>query len=220
MSGMSTVDLAVELRESVRGITREQYDDLVRHGHLVDDKVELLRGVIVEMAAKGPPHDIAVEFLTMRFARGVAETHSVRTQSPWAASEDSQPEPDLAVVTAGWQYTTPRGHPRGAHLIVEVSASSLRRDLGVKAAIYAEAGAPAYWVVDLNAREVVVHTDPVDGAYASVVRNAAPAVLTAVGVDMPLADLFAFTFRLDQTRAGKVWRGRLTWPSRLWARES
>lgn len=198
MAAMTTAEIARELGDDLRGLTRVEYDTLVDAGLLADEKVELLRGMIVEMAAKGVPHDLAVEWLNMRFARRLPEHLHVRVQSAWAATDDSEPEPDLAIVPAGW---TARGgvrsHPQVAELIIEVAASSLQRDLRTKAGIYAEAGLVEYWVVDLAAREVVVHTDPADGVYREVHRVAAPAVLTAAGVDAPLADLFAFTFGDD-----------------------
>lgn len=195
MDAMTTLEIAGELGDSLRGLTRREYDVLVETGVLKDERVELLRGMIVEMAAKGVPHDMAVQWLNMWLARRVPERLHVRVQSAWAATEDSEPEPDLAVVPARW--TPPdgvRSHPQIAELIVEVAASSLRRDLRIKAPIYAEAGVPLYWVIDLDVREVVVHTDPVEGAYRSVMRHDPADVISACGVDVPLAQLFAFAF--------------------------
>lgn len=193
MAAMTTAQLAHEFGDEVRGLTRAEYDTLVEAGLLVDEKVELLRGVIVQMAAKGVPHDRAAEWLTMHLARRLPRDLHVRVQSAWAATDDSEPEPDLAIVPARRRDSL-RSHPRVATLIVEVAASSLRRDLRTKAAIYAEAGLAEYWVVDVVAREMVVHRDPVDGVYRDVRRTAPPALLTVAGVDVPLADLFAFVF--------------------------
>ncbi len=195
MDAMRTLEIAGELGDSLRGLTRREYDALVETGALEDARVELLRGMVVEMAAKGVPHDMAVQWLNMWLARRVPDHLHVRVQSAWAASADSEPEPDLAVVPARWSPPDGvRSHPQVAELIAEVAASSLRRDLRVKAPIYAEAAVPSYWVIDLDAREVVVHTDPVEGVYRSVVRHGAADVLSACGVDVPLADLFAFAF--------------------------
>ncbi|CAN5860834.1 hypothetical protein BH24ACT15_BH24ACT15_00570 [soil metagenome] len=195
MAAMTTLETAQEFGEDLRGITRAQYDTLIEAGQLVDEKVELLRGMIVEMASKGVPHDMAVQWLTMWFARRLPEDLHVRSQSAWAATADSEPEPDLAIVPARWPAPDGmRTHPHLAELLIEVAASSLRRDLGVKAGIYAEAGLAHYWVVDLPAREVVVHSAPVEGVYQHIRREAAPGVLTAVDIQVPLADLFAFAF--------------------------
>ncbi|WP_370323813.1 Uma2 family endonuclease [Euzebya sp.] len=192
---MTTLEIAGELGEAVRGLTRREYDALVETGVLEDEPVELLRGMVVTMAAKGVPHDMAVQWLNMWLARRLPDHLHVRVQSAWAATDDSEPEPDLAIVPARWSPPDGvRSHPQVAELVVEVAGSSLRRDLVVKAPIYAEASVPAYWIVDLGARQVVVHTDPVDGVFAAVSRHRADEVLMACGIEVPLADLFAFTF--------------------------
>ena len=89
----------------------------------------------------------------------------VRSQSPLAASDESEPEPDVAVLPPGAYLDD---HPRAAHLVVEVADSSRAKDLGVKARLYAEMGVPDYWVVDLARRELVVHRDPAPDRYREV----------------------------------------------------
>jgi Uma2 family endonuclease len=77
-------------------------------------------------------------------------------------------------------------------LLIEVSDDSLSRDLGLKAAIYADHGVRDYWVVDVEARRVIVHRDPTDEGYRSVQRfeaGAEVAALLAPGLTMKLADL-------------------------------
>ena len=134
MAAMTALEMARELGQDVRGLTRTEDDALVETGLLSDEKVELLNGMIVQLAAKGVPHDTVVQWLTMRFARRLPEHLHVRVQSGWAATNDSEPEPDLAIVPARW--TAPggaRSHPHLAELIIEVAASSLRRGLRIKA---------------------------------------------------------------------------------------
>lgn len=196
MHSMTMVEVAESVDEPVRGLTRREYDALIAAGHLVDEKVELLRGVMVEMASKGIPHEMAIQWLTMHLARRLPEHLHVRVQSAWAATDDSEPEPDLSIVPARLPLPPDgvRTHPQVAELIVEASDSSLRRDLGIKAEIYAEAGQRHYWVLDLRRREVVVHTDPVDGRYAHVERVGPPAVLETCGIAVPLAEWLAFAF--------------------------
>lgn len=110
----------------------------------------------------------------MFLVKRLPERLHMRVQSAFAASEDSQPEPDIAVVPAEWPRYELRSHVPIAELIIEVSATSLRKDLIVKSTIYAENGVDTYWVIDVAAREVVVHTNP---------------------IDVPLADMFAFAIR-------------------------
>lgn len=86
--------------------------------------------------------------------------------TPIAATDLSEPEPDLAVFPPSYSYR--RRHPRQASLLFEVSDTSLCRDLAIKSRIYARAGVPDYWVVDLVDRLVIVHRDPRGDAYAEV----------------------------------------------------
>lgn len=195
MAAMTTQDIALELRQELRGITRQEYDTLVDAGHLWDEKIELLRGMIVEMSPKGLEHDDFIEWLNMFLVKRLPERLHLRVQSAFAASEDSQPEPDIAVVPADWPRHELRSHVPIAELIIEVSATSLRKDLIVKSTIYAENGVDTYWVIDVAAREVVVHTTPIDGQYTSVRRVASSEVIDAVGIEVPLADMFAFAIR-------------------------
>jgi Uma2 family endonuclease len=89
----------------------------------------------------------------------------VRIQAPFAASDGSEPEPDLALVPLG-EYD--EAHPGVAHLLVEVAQSSLGIDRTTKGQLYAECGVPEYWVVNLVDGLVEVHTETVRGTYARV----------------------------------------------------
>ncbi|PWJ53525.1 Putative restriction endonuclease [Quadrisphaera granulorum] len=147
------------------GITREQFDRMVGPDGYDSPPVELLEGVLVEVVPQGGEHNDVVGELGQMLAQAVRPPWRVRTHSPFAAGVRSQPEPDVAVV-----LRRPGAHPDTAALIVEVAQSSQRLDLVHKPRVYAAAGVPVYWVVDLPAREVVVHSDLVDGGYASVER--------------------------------------------------
>ncbi len=193
MSAMSTAELIAQMDAPVHGLTRQQYDLLVDHGLLQDEPVELLRGMIVEMSPTGRPHGLAVQWLNMWFARHLADDLHVRVQSGMSATADSAPEPDLAVVPAAWARSASTPHPADALLVIEVAESSLRRDLGIKAQVYAEALVPTYWVLDLAARQMVVHTAPSEGRYTRVERVGDTAELAAVGVTISMADLLAFS---------------------------
>lgn len=129
------------------------------------ERVELLYGMVVTMSPHGPPHDSAVEELTELLVRALAGRARVRIQSAFAASDGSEPEPDVAVVPKGAHH---QGHPTEAWLIIEVAESSLKKDRGLKAQLYAESGVPEYWVVNLPDRLIEVHSEIVGGAYARV----------------------------------------------------
>jgi Uma2 family endonuclease len=87
----------------------------------------------------------------------------VRVQSPFVAPDESEPEPDVAVVAPGAYLD---GHPRTASLIVEVADSSLARDRA-KAKLYAAASVDEYWVVNLVDDVVEVHREPLGEGYAT-----------------------------------------------------
>ena len=147
-----------------RGMTRGQYDALVDTGLLEGEPVELLEGVLVQVSPQGEQHTDAVMLLTRCLVPRLPEPWFLRVQSPLAATDRSEPEPDLAVA----QRTVGR-HPSTAALVIEVSVSSHRTELSVKAGVYA-AAVTEYWVLDLPAREVVVHTQPGPSGYALVRR--------------------------------------------------
>jgi len=151
--------------EHPRPLRRNEYDRLVEDGLFGDERIELLEGVLVEMTPAGARHADVVGRLTMLLVPALVGRALVRVQSPLAISNESEPEPDLAVVAiADYQ----REHPRHSLLVVEVAEASLRKDLGVKATLYARAQVTEYWVVDLSTRTVRRHTDPANDGYTQV----------------------------------------------------
>jgi Uma2 family endonuclease len=155
--------------ESTRPLSRREYEALVRLGTFEGERVELLYGTLVTMSPHGPEHDEATNDLAERLIAALGERAKVRVQSAFAASDESEPEPDLAVVP---RRSYRDAHPDEAYLIVEVARSSLAKDRGIKARLYAESGVEEYWVVDLKAGAVEVHRDPRDGTYATRTRHA------------------------------------------------
>jgi Uma2 family endonuclease len=163
------------LPERTRPLRRAEYDKLVDLGVFEGEKIELLQGVLVEMSPQGFEHAEVLRRLTELLVTAFVGRATVQVQSPIAASDESEPEPDFAVIPRG-NYS--RAHPEVAHLVVEVSVSSLRKDSGLKASIYAAAGIPVYWIVNVPARRVVVHDTPVNGMYQRVVTVDEQAILT------------------------------------------
>jgi Uma2 family endonuclease len=140
--------------------TAEHYFRLVDEGVLEpDDRVELLEGVVVAMAPQNTPHAAGVTRLTKALMKAVGARAVVRIQLSFIASPYSVPEPDAAVVP-GRVEDYDHAHPRTALLIVEVADSSLKQDRLTKAMIYAAAGIPQYWIVNVVDQQVEVHRDP------------------------------------------------------------
>jgi Uma2 family endonuclease len=148
-----------------RRLRRSEYDELVGHGFFQNERVELIRGMLVERSPIGPSHSNPVDVLTEILVLGLVGVARVRIQQPFVAADESEPEPDVAVVPAG-SYA--HRHPDTALLIVEVAESSLDHDRNTKAPLYAESGVVEYWIVDVKSQTVEVHDLVSGGRYGRV----------------------------------------------------
>lgn len=140
--------------------TRVEYEQMIEHDLFrPEERVELVDGEILRMAAQNSPHMTAVglvdDALRAAFGAGV----HIRAQGPLAVDPMSMPEPDVAVV-GGSRRDYRNEHPESALLIVEVADTTLSFDRRWKANLYARAGIPEYWIVNLGARQLEVHRDP------------------------------------------------------------
>ena len=144
------------------GLTVADYFRRIETGKLDSaDRVELWNGQIVNKMSKNPPHQAALTKLMRSLFRLVPEGWFPTQESPVSIGDNKVPEPD-AMVLRGDVNDFSQHPPAGkdAALIIEVSASSLGRDLGAKKTAYAAEGVPYYWVVNLTARRVEVHSEP------------------------------------------------------------
>jgi Uma2 family endonuclease len=158
-------DLDDEQAGPVRRFTRAEYDRLVAAGWFEDERIELLDGVLFEMAPIDPAHSYAGDRLRTLLERGIAGRAFIKSGTPFAASDISEPQPDLFVVPEGEYWSD---HPPHAFLVVEVSRSSLRRDRGRKARIYSAAAVDEYWIVNHIDRVVEIYRDPGEGGWRTV----------------------------------------------------
>lgn len=159
----------------VRPLTADEVLRMVELGVLSEDEpVELLHGVLTEVSPKSPAHEAVKLRLIRWLAPGMAAgTYDVRVEAPIVVPDrTSLPEPDIAVVAAPGD---PLRHPTTALLVVEVAVSSLAIDTKVKPALYAAAGVPELWVVDVDARRLRVLTEPGPGGYLRLDVLAPPA---------------------------------------------
>jgi Uma2 family endonuclease len=178
-------------------ITCEQYDLMMRSGAFDGEhrrRVELIRGEIVPMSPIGALHEVLVDRLAeWSFLQTQRDLVWVRIQNSIGLPElESVPEPDIAWV-ARKDYSVQRPQAEDVHLIIEVADTSLRFDLGEKAALYAQAGVCDYWVIDVNHRRVVFR-DPDNGRYRSQETRAAGAEIRPLAfgdVSLNVTQLFA-----------------------------
>lgn len=183
-----------------RLFTRAEYERAAELGLFgPEERLELIGGeVIKKMTPQRSLHAAGVGLAARNLGRAFGEAFDVRVQLPLALADESEPEPDVAFVRGG-----PRdyrdAHPASAVLVVEVADTSLVFDRTTKASLYASAGIPEYWIVNLPDRVLEAHRDPLPMAeqpfghhYRSVTRHAADesiAPLAAPGATIRVADL-------------------------------
>ena len=147
--------------------TVEDYHRMLGAGILSpEDRVELLEGQIVERVPQNPPHasriDDGGDYLKALFAQRA----KVRVQLPVTLAPGSEPEPDFAIVRPDPnRYRDRHPGPQDILLLIEVADATLTRDRTHKAAIYAKAGIPEYWIIDLPQRQMIVLQDPQGETY-------------------------------------------------------
>ncbi|MBI3946088.1 MAG: Uma2 family endonuclease [Armatimonadetes bacterium] len=128
-------------------------------GFFNGQRVELVGGRIVIMSPVGAAHYTGVKLVEEALERAYGAGYVVRTRAPLLAPDDSEPEPDAAVVP-GHPRDYRAAHPSRALLVVEVADSTLAYDRTTKASLYAAADVPEYWVPNLVDRRLEVHRDP------------------------------------------------------------
>jgi Uma2 family endonuclease len=131
-----------------------------------DERVELLAGQIIQKMPKGPAHSALCKRLEKLLEQRLGDQVLVRLQDPIHLDDYSEPEPDIAVVRPQADfYATAHPTPADVHLIIEVADTTLERDLGSKAALYAAASIGDYWVLNVAARQLHVFREPSPTGY-------------------------------------------------------
>ena len=145
---------------------------LEKAGLFEGQRFELIEGDLIDKMGQNPPHAYAIRRLASWLAQ-IFGLSRLMVQSPVqvarADRELSLPEPDISIVSEDSRAYADR-HPRGDELLlaVEVADSSLRLDSTVKRNLYARAGVPEYWILDLSKQRMIVHRRPVSGEYLDV----------------------------------------------------
>jgi Uma2 family endonuclease len=172
----------------MRRWTRAEYDRLVSLGVFrEDERLELLGGYLVVREPQGSRHGVAIELADSALRIAFGPGWRIRGQLPIALDDESEPEPDLSVV-AGDPRDSGHQHPSRPVLVVEIAEASLVFDRRTKGPLYARAGVPEYWIVNLVDRVLEVYRDPVVTSGAGTGgRYAAVSTLDAASVVVPLA---------------------------------
>ncbi len=142
--------------------SREAYEQMARLGLFEGRRVELIEGEIIEMSPIGPKHFASSNKTQRLFTALYGSTYLVRYPGPLTLGA-SEPEPDIAVVE-GDDETYADHHPTTALLVVEFSDTSLEYDRREKLSLYAKAGIPEYWIVNLQTNTLEAYREPIPDA--------------------------------------------------------
>lgn len=139
-----------------------EYHRLAELGFFAENnRVELICGEIVQIAAKGTTHSVCSTRLERELFKLLKERATLRGQEPVIISEDSEPEPDLAITRNRLDdYLSAHPSPADVLLLVEIADSSLSYDQKVKLPLYAQAGIVDFWIFNLQENCLEAYSEP------------------------------------------------------------
>jgi Uma2 family endonuclease len=140
--------------------TKREYYRLGELGFFDGQRVELIEGRLMVHSPQNSLHATTVHQVTDLLRAAFVTGHLVRSQFPLDLGQTTEPEPDVAVVVGSLQQYRD-AHPTTALLIVEVSDTTASYDRRRKGSLYARAGVPDYWIVNLQRRRLEVYRDPI-----------------------------------------------------------
>lgn len=146
---------------TVREVERMQQRGIIHP----DEKFELVEGEVVPMQAKSPVHELIKNALVRDIVRALPHDLWLCVESTLFLSETTALDPDISIIPATLRAERLKGND--ALLVIEVAASSLSYDRGLKASLYARFGVPEYWVIDAARRTTLIHRKPLsDGSWS------------------------------------------------------
>lgn len=156
-------------------------------------RTELIEGEIVELTPIGPTHGGTVNFLNKRLNEQAGSGIIVSVQNPLELNEHSEPQPDLMLLRPRADYyRTAHPKPGDVALVIEVADTTLRYDREVKLPLYARAGIPEAWLVDLGARRLTAYRQPAPAGFLEQVpvEDLARVEIPSAGRVIDLSGLF------------------------------
>ncbi|HUO10317.1 MAG TPA: Uma2 family endonuclease [Phycisphaerae bacterium] len=141
--------------------TRDDYYRMFNMGLFEGQRVELIQGEIIKMSPQNNPHALTCAIVNNWLVKSLSDDFTVRCQLPFVASDDTEPEPDFAVLPGSPQ--SQQEHPTTALFVIEVAASSLSYDRK-KTDIYASRGVPECWILNIPDRQIEVFRQPAAAA--------------------------------------------------------
>ncbi|MGB5962733.1 MAG: Uma2 family endonuclease [Coleofasciculaceae cyanobacterium] len=147
---------------TAKRFTVEEYHRLAELGFFhEDDRIELIRGEIIQMAAKGTPHTTCCRNLLRELAALLAGLAELQCQDPITLPSQSEPEPDFAILRLrADNYLSAHPTPEDVLLVIEIADSTLKYDQETKLSVYAEAGISDYWIFNLVDNHLEIYSEP------------------------------------------------------------
>jgi Uma2 family endonuclease len=189
--------MAIEIVAARRLFTREEYHRMGEAGIFKPtERVELIRGEIVQMAPIGSRHIAFVNNLNQLLVTRLAGRAIVSVQNPVALGDDTEPQPDLTILRprSDPPYKEVEPWAADALLLIEVAETSLAYDRSTKLRLYAEIGIPEYWIVNARTASIEIHRGAEGGAYRDVLRvsgDATVALQAFPDLTLTLTEIFA-----------------------------
>lgn len=180
-----------------RLISAVEYHKMAEVGILKsDDKVELLNGEIIKKSPIGSLHAGYLIIIDELLSDELGKKVHINIQSPVRLGNFSEPEPDLMILKRRKDYYLTRlPRPKDILLIVEVADTTLEKDRAVKAPLYAKAGIPEYWILNVPEKQLEVFSIPKNGKYQneSIVKGQESAYFEAFEINIKASDIFILT---------------------------
>ncbi len=146
---------------TARRFSLEEYHRLIELGFFQNERVELIRGELVNMAAKGTKHATCCRNLVRELGKVIVGIAELQCQDPITLPSGSEPEPDFAIVRSpADNYLSTHPTPADIFLVIEIADSSLNYDREVKLPLYAEAQISHYWIFHLVANQLETYSEP------------------------------------------------------------
>jgi Uma2 family endonuclease len=167
----------------------DDYHHMITSGLLDGRSLELINGEIIQMAPEGVAHSFYCRGTAKYLRLILGERAEISEAHPITLPNNSEPEPDLAIVrTPDTLYQHRHPLPADIFWLIEIANSTLTKDLGIKKDIYAQSGIPEYWVMNLQTSELVVFNDLVNQEYRSEVfltsGNISPLAFPDLSIDI------------------------------------
>jgi Uma2 family endonuclease len=146
-----------EPKVSLRKLTIEEYHRLGEAGILhPNDRVELIDGLLVQMAPIGPEHQFILEELNDIFSEQKKGRFKVGPGRPIPIPDLNEPQPDMVLFKTDAGTRRQHASPQEIYLVIEVSDTTVKYDSEKKLLAYENVRIPEYWIVDVPAKAVRV----------------------------------------------------------------